>query len=176
MAGSDVEKIRVGVVGRAHGVHGALRVFMDDPGSGSLLDAREVYLGERSDAVPVLKATRCGRFVALELEGITDRDAAFSHTGEVVSVRRGALRPLKHAYYACDLVGMELRDEEGRLWGKVGGVQPGTAHDLLEYERPEGGQGLVPFVAAHVGRVDMEARTIMVDGAWMSSLDAIYGE
>lgn len=174
-AGNDV-KIRVGVVGRAHGVRGALRVFPDDPESDSLFGVKEVYLGESGEAWPIVRAVRCGRFVALELEGVTDRDQAFSHTGEVVSVVKEALKPLRHAYYACDLVGLRLRDAEGREWGVVRGVIPGSAHDLLEYERTEGGTGYVPFVSAHVGKVDISGGTIEVDGEWMSSLDGVYGD
>lgn len=53
---------------------------------------------------------------------------------------------------------------------------PSGAHDLLRYKRPAGGTGLVPFVKAHVGKVDLEAKTVTVDAAWMAELDAVYGE
>ena len=171
----STDKIRVGVVGRAHGIHGALRVFMDEPESDSLLRIKEVFLGESETSYRVVHATRCGRFTALELEGILDRDQAFEHTGEVVRISRQSLRPLRHAYYACDLVGLSLVDETGKSWGTVSEVMPGTAHDLLKYVRPEGGTGLVPFVSAHVGQVDLEQKVISVDSVWMSELDAIYG-
>ena len=68
------ELIRVGVVGRAHGIKGAIRVFLDEPGSDSLLRAKDIYLGEQKRQYKVVNCTRCGRFMALELEGITDRD------------------------------------------------------------------------------------------------------
>lgn len=170
------EKIRVGVVGRAHGVHGAIRVFMDDADSDSLLRAKTVFLGADETAFKVQRATRCGRFVALELDGIADRDRAFELTGLEVRILRSALRPLKNAFYACDLIGLELCDENDHRWGRIDAIMPSGAHDLLRYVRPTGGMGYVPFVSAHVGKIDMENKTVQVDAQWMAELDEVYGE
>lgn len=172
---AGTELIKIGVAGRAHGVRGAVRVFMDDEGSDSLLHVREVYLGPEHRRYDVRRAVRCGRFMALELEDITDRDAASALTGQEVRVLRKSLRPLRHAYYASDLVGSVLVDETGRTWGTVERVMPNGPQDLLEYRREDGTKGYVPFVSAHVGKVDLEGGTIAVDGAWMSELDAVFG-
>ena len=170
------EKIRVGVVGRAHGIHGAIRVFTDDAQSDSLLRIKKVFLGAERREYQVIKTTRCGRFMALELEGITDRDAAFALTGQEVFILRQSLRPLRNQWYVCDLVGLTICDESGKSWGVIDAVMPSGAHDLLQYQRTAGGTGLVPFVKAHVGKVDLEAKTVTVDAAWMAELDAVYGE
>ena len=71
---------------------------------------------------------------------------------------------------------MTIRDESGHVWGKIDAVMPSGAHDLLQYVREDGHKGMVPFVSAHVGKVDIEAGTVEVDGAWMAELDAVYGE
>ena len=168
------ELIRVGVVGRAHGIKGAIRVFLDEPGSDSLLRAKDIYLGEQKRQYKVVNCTRCGRFMALELEGITDRDVAFSLTGEEVSILRSSLRPLRHGYYACDLKGLAIVDSTGKTWGIIDDVVPSGAHDMLHYRSEDGGGGLVPFVSAHVGTVDLDAKTVLVDADWMAELDAIY--
>lgn len=167
------DKIRVGVVGRAHGIQGAIRVCTEND---SLLRIKKVYLGEDLDAYDVKKSSRAGRFVNLELSGVADRDRASELTGLDVWIDRSDLKPLRNAFYVCDLVGSTICDETGHKWGVVNAVMPSGAHDLLQYVRPDGGQGLVPFVAAHVGKIDKEARTIEVESAWMSELDAIYGE
>lgn len=170
------EKIRIGVVGRAHGIRGAIRVFTDDPESDSLLRAKTVYLGEEQKAYRVLQATRCVRFIALQLEGVDDRDLAFSLTGQEVRICRAELRPLRGAYYACDLVGLQLRDELGQTWGTVTGVTSSGAQEILVYRRNAGGTGYVPFVAAHVGDVDLEGGFVQVESGWMQELDDVYGE
>lgn len=175
MGMSDTQDlIRVGVVGRAHGIKGAVRVFMDEPTSDSLLRVPEVYLGGARTCYKVLQSHRCGRFMALELDGITDRDAAFERTGEEVFVRRSALKPLRHAYYACDLKGLQIVDETGKSWGVIDDVVPSGAHDMLHYRTQEGCEGFVPFVSAHVGDVDLKGGTVTVESGWMAELDAIY--
>lgn len=170
------EKIRVGVVGRAHGVRGEIRVFTDDENSDCLLRMKTVYLGDEMRAYSVIHATRCARFIALELEGVDDRDKAFELTGLEVRVDRSKLRPLRNAFYACDLVGLSICDEAGKNWGTVTSVMPSGAHELLQYKRIEGGTGLIPFVAAHVGQIDLEAGTVCVDAEWMHELDGVFGE
>ena len=166
------EKISVGVAGRPHGIKGAIRICTEND---SLLKAKKVYLGKEEKPYDVVHAMRCGRFVAIELSGVEDRDAAAALNGLEVRIDRSSLKPLRNSYYVCDLVGLSLCDETGRVWGTVDAVMPSGAHDLLRYVRPSGGTGLVPFVAAYVGKVDLEAKTVQVDAEWIAGLDAIYG-
>ena len=165
------EKILVGVIGRAHGVHGAVRVCTENDG---LLRSKKVYLGSEQDEYSVRHSGRNGRFVTLELEGVDDRDQAAALTGLEVRIDRSSLKKLKNIFYVCDLIGLSICDESGHVWGRVDAVMPSGAHDLLRYVRPNGGTGLVPFVSAYVGQIDMEAGTIQVQADWMSELDAVY--
>lgn len=171
-------KIRVGKVGRAHGVTGALRIFMDDETSDSLLGQALIYLapeaGGQARPYKVIRAQRAGRFVAVTLEGVDDRDLAASLTGEIVFIERTALKDLRNAFYACDLVGLSLVDETDKVWGKVDAVIPNGPQDLLRYIRPDKRLGFIPFVKAHVGDVDFESQQISVDAEWMAELDAVY--
>lgn len=168
-------RIKVGVTGRAHGVAGAVRVFPEDAESVTLARIGTVYLGDAQKPYKVLKSQRCTRFFALTLEGVSDRDAAFALTGQDVYVDRSALKPLGDAYYVCDLVGLEIVDTEGRTYGRVKSVMPSGAHELLCYKRAHGeGSGFVPFVEAFIGKVDLEAGRIEVDGEWMAQIDAVY--
>ena len=95
-------------------------------------------------------------------------------SGEEVSILRSSLRPLRHGYYACDLKGLAIVDSTGKTWGIIDDVVPSGAHDMLHYRSEDGGEGLVPFVSAHVGTVDLDAKTVLVDADWMAELDAIY--
>lgn len=170
-------RIKVGVTGRAHGIGGAVRVFPEDEDSVTLARIKMVYLGETQKPYKVLRSQKCTRFFALTLEGVSDRDAAFALTGQDVYIDRSALKPLKDAYYVCDLVGLELVGTDGRTYGRVKSVMPSGAHELLCYGRTNGhGSGFVPFVDEYVGKVDMEAGQIEVDGEWMAQIDAVYDE
>ncbi len=172
-------RLKVGVTGRAHGIQGAVRVFADDADSPTLSRVKTVYLGVDQRAYKVIRSQKCGRFFALTLEGVTDRDQAFLLTGQDVYVDRSALKPLQDAFYVCDLVGMRITDKEGHDWGKVKSVMPSGAHELLCYARTSTvghASGFVPFVSEYIGKVDAESGTIEVDGEWMAQIDAVYNE
>ena len=172
-------RLKGGVTGRAHGIRGAVRVFADDAESPTLSRIKTVYLGSEQKPYKVLRSQKCGRFFALTLEGVEDRDQAFELTGQDVYVDRAALKPLQDAYYVCDLVGMQIVDATGHDWGRVKSVMPSGAHELLCYARSAGvghPSGFVPFVSEYVGKVDTEAGTIEVDGEWMAQIDAVYNE
>lgn len=170
-------RLKVGVTGRAHGVLGAVRVFADDPDSPTLTRVKTVYLGESQKPYKVLRTQKCGRFFALTLEGVDDRDKAFELTGQDVFVDHSALKPLQDAFYVCDLIGLEIIDAEGTHWGKVKNIMPSGAHELLCYSRTHGhGSGFVPFVAQYVGKIDYDAKTIEVDAEWMAQIDAVYDD
>lgn len=166
--------IAIGKVGRAHGIKGEIRVFPDDPDSASLRYVREIYVGEEKRRYHVLHVTSCNRFEALTLDGITDRDEAFALTGLTVYIDRAALKPLRKAYYACDLKGLQIIDENGKCWGVVCDVLPNGAQDMLRYATESGVKGLIPFVSEYVGDVDLDAKTVQVDASWMASIHAVY--
>ena len=99
--------------------------------------------------------------------GVDTREAAAALKGVEVGVPRDALPPLAEGeIYWADLVGLDVREPRGRALGKVRGDRLDIgAHPLLRVarrgrRRPE---RLIPFVAAIVDAVDVEARRIEVD-------------
>ena len=65
-------------------------------------------------------------------------------------------------YYWTDLLGLSVRLEDGRVLGTIANMLATGANDVMvvrgERER------LIPFVPGHyVKRVDLEARTVIVD-------------
>jgi len=105
--------------------------------------------------------------VLAEIEGIATREAALALRGAEVGVPRSSMPALKHGeIYWTDLVGLDVVNREGARLGQVVAVQDYGAHPVLrvasgnEATRTE---RLVPFVAAHVDRVDLPARRIEVD-------------
>jgi 16S rRNA processing protein RimM len=105
--------------------------------------------------------------VLAQLEGITTREAALALGGAQVGVRRADLPPPgRNEIYRADLVGLGVVNREGIVLGEVVAVEDHGAHPLLRVAAP-GAQGsrerLIPFVDAHVDRVDLAARRIEVD-------------
>lgn len=154
------------VVG-AHGVRGSVRVV-------SYCDTPEAF-----DQFPTLRAqTRDGQTrdlglrnwrasakgLLLDLEGISDRDAAEALTGAELCVDRELLPPLPPGqYYWTDLEGMQVLGGDGIELGTVSHLFESGAHPTMAVQDGQR-QRLIPFVLDRVVQtVDLQARRIQVD-------------
>jgi 16S rRNA processing protein RimM len=144
------ERVAVGRVGRPHGLDGSFVVeeASEDP-RWFAVDARLLAGGE--PAAVVASKVAGGRPVIL-LDRAVER-------GTVLEVARAALPAVEDGeYYVLDLIGLDVVEETGRPLGRVVGVAPGVANDVLELE----GGGLLPLVEECVRDIDLSARRILV--------------
>lgn len=127
---------------------------------------------------------QAGQFLAAQADGIADRDTAESLRGYTVWVPRAAFPSAgDDEYYWIDLIGCDFHgmgDDGPRLLGRVDQVLDNGAHAVLQvalgtpdaegvFQPLSDARGrprhvLVPFVAAHVQHVDLQARRI--DSDW----------
>ena len=146
-----------GRVGRAHGLDGSFKV--NQP---------------RREFVPGLVLTVAGtdrrversagtvRHPLIRLEGIGDREAASALGGQVLEVAE-AEAPLEEGEFRiADLVGCMVQGV-----GPVQRVLPGPSCDVLELD----GGVLVPLIADAVVEIDLAARQIEVDRAFLGLED-----
>ena len=143
-------RIRVGKVGKPHGLDGAFVVeeASDDParfaeGATLLVDGQPAR---------VVESKRAGGRPVIRL----DRDVP---RGVVIEVERDQLPETGEGeYYAFQLVGLEVEDTTGERLGRVAEVSSGPANDVLELDT-----GLaLPLVDACVREVDLDAGRIVV--------------
>lgn len=103
-----------------------------------------------------------GRLLA-KLAGVESREAALALKGESVAVPRSALpEPEEGKYYWADLVGLEVVNSEGVRLGVVKEMFSSGAQDVMTLS-DAGRERMLPFVAAVVRNVDLDARRIEVD-------------
>jgi 16S rRNA processing protein RimM len=166
----------MGRVAAPYGVHGWLRIQVFSGEAGALLRYGRWWL-KPNGAAAWREVTRTGEKVhsgaVLALfEGVPTREAAMLLRGAEIGVARSELPPLgPDEVYWADLVGLDVVNREGVTLGRVAGVAEFGAHPLLRVT-PGGEEAapakapderLIPFVAAHVDRVDLAARRIEVD-------------
>jgi 16S rRNA processing protein RimM len=156
----------VGRIGRAHGVRGELTVEVrtDEP-------ARRFAVGTCLQTDPVsagpltVAATRphSGRLL-VRFEEVADRSAAEGLRGVLLTAEALDAEPADDPdeYFDHQLVGLAVTDHTGALVGEVVEVVHNPAHELLRVRRQDGGDALVPFVAALVPEVDIEKRRVTV--------------
>lgn len=155
--------VRAGRITSAHGLDGSVKVA--DPVAALLTKGSVVVVGgtERTivrrsgtDAKPIIR-----------LSGATSREDADSLRGSDLMVPRSEAAPLgEDEWWASDLVGCEVRDG-GIIVGKVVGVLGLPSCEALEVERAEAGLLLVPMVGDALLGVDLKARTIDVNLAFL---------
>ncbi len=159
-------RLEVGRIGRPHGIRGEVTVtpFTEAPeirfAPGSVLETEPVSRGP----LTVAGQRRSGPVLVVAFEGIPDRNAAETFRGTVLTVDAESLPETgEDEFYDSQLIGLAVRDRAGVPLGVVSGVLHLPAHPVLEVERPDGSQELVPFVKAIVPDVDLAGGTLVVE-------------
>jgi 16S rRNA processing protein RimM len=164
---SPEEWLAGGRVGRPHGLDGSFHVLEPRP---ALLQLGVVVRAGDRDAEIVRRAGTDDRPI-VRLDGVSDRDAAGALGGVELLVPRETAPPLEDdEWWAKDLEGCRVVDGEREL-GHVARLLPLPSCEALEVVS-EAGAGaeepfLVPLVRDAVRRVDVEAKVIDVDVAFL---------
>lgn len=166
MADGKRGTVCLGVVTGAHGVRGLVRVksFTEEPEGIAAYGPVETKDGRRFaiEAKGMVKD-----LVLCRLEGIADRDAAEALRGTELHVPRERLPETdgeEEGWYHADLAGCQAVGADGKVYGRVVGVQNFGAGDLLEIAPEAGGETvLMGFTDENVLEVDIHGRRIVID-------------
>ncbi|MEN8135234.1 MAG: ribosome maturation factor RimM [Thermodesulfobacteriota bacterium] len=128
--------VRVGRVGKAHGIKGELKVLPDFGPPEDFLNYLEVSLVfPDTDSRQDYKVSRCrpqAKIVILQLDGINDRTMAEALNGTEVWIDKKSLPDLPAGdFYWHDLVGLQVETESGRKLGRVETLLATGGHDIL---------------------------------------------
>lgn len=185
-----VDAVEVGFVVGAWGVKGWVRVrpYSSDPQA--LFSSRRWFLAEAASAgtgvVPrggraegaglpnvlrVIDARAHGGDVVAAVREVSDRDAAQTLKGARVFVSRASFpTPQDDEFYWVDLIGLTVVNRQGVVLGTVDGLLETGANAVMRVREAQPAEAassprerLLPFVAAHVDRVDLAGRQILVD-------------
>lgn len=170
-----MDLLQIGVVGRAQGLRGELRVYLHDNKSHCLAALRRVFLAPDVGSV----ATRDSRFVEWSISsakarvsgdfivafsGVPDRSAAEALTHLRVYADRSELPQLaSDEVYLADLVGMRVSTVAGVAVGVVEGVLDANGHSLLVIRGAQDAEILVPAVPEILAHVDLSAGLVQID-------------
>jgi 16S rRNA processing protein RimM len=156
--GAPAQWLRVGVVGRPHGLDGSFHVL--DPTPEALSLGARVRVGEHERAIERRAGTDPRPI--LRLEGCSDRDAAEALRGAELLLARDHAPALEdEEWWAQDLEGCTVRDGAREI-GRVARLLALPSCEVLEVAR-EGEPLLVPLVRDAVRSVDVAGRVIDVD-------------
>jgi 16S rRNA processing protein RimM len=169
-ATSSGKRILVGAIASAHGVRGEVKIksFTGKPADVAAYGPVSDESGKRRFDIRKIGTVR--GLVIAKLSGVEDRNAAEALRGLRLYVERDALggKPKgtgrsKELWFHADLIGLEAKDTQARVLGKVTAVLNYGAGDILEVTDEAGKTQLLPFTKRVVTDVDVAAGTISVD-------------
>lgn len=161
--------LQIGVVCRAHGLHGELRVKLHDPNSSALQTAHQLWTGpagpgaKRAWTLEQARPQTDGYYL-ITLAGIADRNTAEALHLCPIYVNRSELEPLADdEFYVNDLVGCTVLLPTRETVGVVSAVQKNPGNDLMVVRRPGRADALVPIVPQIVTAITLSDRQVTID-------------
>jgi 16S rRNA processing protein RimM len=164
------DAIEVGRIADAWGVKGWFKVVPHSASPEALFSSRRWYLqfaGRGTVLLRIREAKEHSDAVVATAHDIDDRNAAEALKGAAVFVPRSSFpTPGADEYYWVDLIGLDVVNREGVALGRVKDLMATGPQTVLVLEYEEDGkpaERMIPFVAAYVDDVSLEAKRITVD-------------
>ncbi len=150
------ELVRVGRVGRPHGLEGAFVVEEGSDDPERFAEGATLLIG--GDPARIVESKRAGGRPVIRLDRAVERGAA-------LEVERSSLPETEEgSYYAFQLVGLEVEEEGGDRLGRVIEISSAPGNDVLELD-----SGLaLPLVDVCVQEVDLATGRILVKPGFTS--------
>lgn len=167
------DEMELGVLGRPHGIRGAIHIRLHNPDSDAFDTLESVWLesSPRGREPLVLESVESRpKSLVLQLQGVTTREQAEKLTGRRVFAPRSALPPLEEdEYYLMDLVGCAVFLENERI-GSVTAVRGDPSVDTMVITLTDGTLVEQPIVPVWVKDVNIaEGRVELVNKeGWIS--------
>jgi 16S rRNA processing protein RimM len=144
------ELVRVGRVGKPHGLDGSFFVEQGSEDDERFAVGATLHVDGRPAKVLGSKRSRGRPVIRLDREAVR---------GAELAVPKSELPPPEEGtYYEFQLVGLKVEEEGGGALGRITAVQPGPANDVLELDSGL----LLPLVEACVREVDLDGGRILI--------------
>ena len=158
--------VAIGIVEKAHGIKGKVRVkpITDYPPRFKLLES--VIIENRSGESRRLAVSEISvgdRVVYLRLESIETREEAEQLRGTYLGIRRDEVLTLEDdRFYHFEIIGFNVITVSGREIGYVEEVMDLTANAVLVV-RNVGCESLIPVIKDVIKEIDKDNRKILID-------------
>jgi 16S rRNA processing protein RimM len=158
----DEPTVVVGVVAKAHGIHGEVGIQNRSDNPQRWIPGSEVF-DERGRRYTVETVRAQGERLLVKFADIADRTAAEALRGTALVVPESWLPALSEGqWWPHQLEGCDMVTESGRSLGVLAEVIPNPANDLWVARDDNGAETLVPALKDLLVDVDVGAKRIVV--------------
>ena len=162
---SGVSMVTIGKIIATHGVRGEVKVasYSDVPGRFENLKQVQVEVSSGARTLAVLGSRRAAQGYLLHFVAITTPEAASPLIGGLLQIPEERLAPpSKDRYYEYQLVGMDVRSEDGRSLGVLTEVLTTNSNAVFVVKDSGGTEHLIPATRELVRSVDLDGQTMVV--------------
>lgn len=156
---------QVGIITSAHGVRGEVKVYPTTDDVRRFKRLKEVILdtGRNSLVLEIESVKFFKQFAILKFKGIDSMEEAEKYRKMPLLVPRDKAVPLgRDEYYTADLMGLNVKDEDGKDIGVLREVLETGANDVYIIDLNDGRELLLPAIRQCVLEVDVEAGFIRI--------------
>lgn len=159
--------VKIGEIVKPHSIRGEVKVYPYSGQPENFRDYRQVVLQEQAaggmSAYKVVNSRGQGKLAILQLEGVTDREAAAALSGRTVWVKKSDFPALKaDEYYWHQLEGLMVATVAGRELGRVASLFHTAAHDIMVVTGA-GREYLIPVKAEFIREIDERHGKLLIE-------------
>jgi len=162
---SAAKNLIIGRISGVFGVKGWLKVFSyTDPKQQVLqYPVWHLQIGNAQQVRQVVTGKAHGKGIIVQLANCEDRDVALGMVGATINISRNKLPQLPdNQYYWADLIGLQVINLEGVVFGRIDTMMDTGANDVIIVRGDR--ERLVPFVLDQVVHsIDLAKGQMIVD-------------
>ncbi len=154
--------LAIGKIRRAHGIRGALVVFIYSGSIDVLRSLRHVYIEGREFELKKVSPKK-GKEAIISLKSINDRNTAETFRGkELFCLISDLPQTEEDEFYWFEIAGYSIYDKDGKVIGKVRSLLETKGHDLIAGEGSSG-EFFIPIVNQFILEIRHDEKKIIVD-------------
>lgn len=156
-----MEKIKIGQIVNAVALKGEVKIYHYSDYKERFEELDYIYVEDKKVAIENVRYMK--NLPILKLAGSDDRNMAEALKGKSIYIGEDQMRELpEDTYYIRDIIGFEVRDEEGNAFGKLKDVFQNSAQELYEIELENNKTILLPAVEEFILEINPEGKYVKV--------------
>lgn len=156
-----MDKIKIGQIVNAAALKGEVKVYNYSDYKERFEELNYVYVEEEKTKIEKVRYMK--EMVILKLQGVGDRNEAEAMKGKDLYIDESQLRDLpEDTYYIKDMIGIEVRNQNDEIIGRLKDVLQNTAQDLYEVELENKKTTLIPAVEEFVLDINIKENFMKV--------------
>lgn len=161
---SDQSMLTLGKISGVFGVKGWVKIFSHTAPLQEIIRYSPLYMKKRQEwkVVTITDGHKQGKGVVAQLEGINDRDQAFTLIGMKLGIQRKQLSNLADDdYYWTDLEGLSVVTTDDVLLGEIAWLFATGSNDVMVVKGEQ--EHLIPWILDDIVKVvDLEGAQVRV--------------